>query len=196
MGTRDVDHPYGFAAFTVDPGRFPGDTARMHATYYSVDKPNGELSVLSSSPCAASGPTATVTDPRRGRPSCPSPGRPRRARRPSGGADMCRSSPRAPAHTATGLRLSREPFRGPRPPIASPGGESPRATTPLTSCSPGSGCPRTPMWSLDGADMAPARPAACAEPAPETRVRPPAGAERGWQWPRPRRQRRRRRNAG
>ncbi|MEV6994757.1 hypothetical protein AB0N87_37215 [Streptomyces sp. NPDC093228] len=46
MGTRDVDHPYGFAAFTVDPGRFPGDTARMHATYYSVDKPNGELSVF------------------------------------------------------------------------------------------------------------------------------------------------------
>jgi Purple acid Phosphatase, N-terminal domain/Calcineurin-like phosphoesterase len=46
MGVRDVDHPYGFAAFTVDPGRFPGDTTRMHVTYYNVNKPNGELSVF------------------------------------------------------------------------------------------------------------------------------------------------------
>ncbi|WP_078901234.1 purple acid phosphatase family protein [Actinacidiphila yeochonensis] len=43
---RDVDHPYGFAAFTVDPGRFPGDTTRMHVTYYNVDKPEGRLSVF------------------------------------------------------------------------------------------------------------------------------------------------------
>lgn len=27
-GVRDLDHPHGFAAFTVDPGRFPGDTKR------------------------------------------------------------------------------------------------------------------------------------------------------------------------
>ena len=46
MGVRDIDHPYGFAAFTVDPGRFPGDTTRMHVTYYNVNKPNGELSVF------------------------------------------------------------------------------------------------------------------------------------------------------
>ncbi|SFE41473.1 3',5'-cyclic AMP phosphodiesterase CpdA [Actinacidiphila alni] len=45
-GVRDVDHPYGFAAFTVDPGRHPGDTTRMHVTYYNVNKPNGELSVF------------------------------------------------------------------------------------------------------------------------------------------------------
>ncbi len=45
MGTRDEDHPYGFAAFTVDPGRHPGDTTRMHVTYYNVNKPNGDLSV-------------------------------------------------------------------------------------------------------------------------------------------------------
>jgi hypothetical protein len=45
-GVRDLDHPYGFAAFTVDPGRFPGDTTRLHVTYYNVNKPNGELSVF------------------------------------------------------------------------------------------------------------------------------------------------------
>jgi hypothetical protein len=45
-GTRDADHPYGFAAFTVDPGRFPGDTTRLHVTYYNVNKPHGELSVF------------------------------------------------------------------------------------------------------------------------------------------------------
>jgi hypothetical protein len=45
-GMRDVDHPYGFAAFTVDPGRFPGDTTRLHVTYYNVNKPHGELSVF------------------------------------------------------------------------------------------------------------------------------------------------------
>ncbi|MEV5840602.1 metallophosphoesterase family protein [Streptomyces sp. NPDC051985] len=46
VGVRDVEHPYGFAAFTVDPGRHPGDTTRMHITYYNVNKPNGELSVF------------------------------------------------------------------------------------------------------------------------------------------------------
>ncbi|MEU6172526.1 metallophosphoesterase family protein [Streptantibioticus parmotrematis] len=45
-GVRDLEHPYGFAAFTVDPGRFPGDTTRMHVTYYNVNKPHGELSVF------------------------------------------------------------------------------------------------------------------------------------------------------
>ncbi|MBN9739759.1 hypothetical protein DMP23_01360 [Amycolatopsis sp. A1MSW2902] len=43
---RDLDHPYGFAAFTVDPGRRPGGTTTMHVTYYNVTKPTGELSVF------------------------------------------------------------------------------------------------------------------------------------------------------
>ena len=43
---RDEEHPYGFAAFTVDPGRHPGDVTRMHVTYYNVGKPHGELSVF------------------------------------------------------------------------------------------------------------------------------------------------------
>jgi 3',5'-cyclic AMP phosphodiesterase CpdA len=43
---RDLDHPYGFAAFTVDPGRRPGDTTTMHVTYYNVNKPHGDLSVF------------------------------------------------------------------------------------------------------------------------------------------------------
>jgi hypothetical protein len=46
MGTRDEDHPYGFAAFDVDPGRRPGDTTTMKVTYYNVNKPHGELSVF------------------------------------------------------------------------------------------------------------------------------------------------------
>ncbi|MEU8714047.1 metallophosphoesterase family protein [Streptomyces sp. NPDC048663] len=46
VGVRDTEHPYGFAAFTVDPGRHPGDTTRMHVTYYNVNKPNGDLSVF------------------------------------------------------------------------------------------------------------------------------------------------------
>jgi hypothetical protein len=43
---RDIEHPYGFAAFTVDPGRHPGDTTRMFVTYFNVNKPSGELSVF------------------------------------------------------------------------------------------------------------------------------------------------------
>jgi len=45
-GVRDLDHPYGFAAFTVDPGRHPGDLTRLNVTYYNVNKPRGELSVF------------------------------------------------------------------------------------------------------------------------------------------------------
>ncbi|MEU4668019.1 metallophosphoesterase family protein [Amycolatopsis sp. NPDC023774] len=43
---RDEEHPYGFASFTVDPGRHRGDTTTMHVTYYNVNKPHGELSVF------------------------------------------------------------------------------------------------------------------------------------------------------
>jgi hypothetical protein len=46
MGVRDLQHPYGFAAFTVDPGKFPGDVTSMFVTYYNVNKPHGELSVF------------------------------------------------------------------------------------------------------------------------------------------------------
>jgi hypothetical protein len=45
-GVRDLDHPYGFAAFTVDPGRHPGDLTRLNVTYYNVNKPHGELSMF------------------------------------------------------------------------------------------------------------------------------------------------------
>jgi len=45
-GVRDLEHPYGFAAFTVDPGRHPGDTTSMFVTYFNVNKPSGELSVF------------------------------------------------------------------------------------------------------------------------------------------------------
>jgi 3',5'-cyclic AMP phosphodiesterase CpdA len=46
IGVRDLVHPYGFAAFTVDPGRRPGDTTSMFVTYFNVNKPSGELSVF------------------------------------------------------------------------------------------------------------------------------------------------------
>jgi 3',5'-cyclic AMP phosphodiesterase CpdA len=45
-GVRDLTHPYGFAAFTVDPGRHPGDMTSLHVTYYNVNKPSGALSVF------------------------------------------------------------------------------------------------------------------------------------------------------
>jgi hypothetical protein len=43
---RDSQHPYGFAAFDVDPGRRPGGRTSMRVTYYNVNKPSGELSVF------------------------------------------------------------------------------------------------------------------------------------------------------
>lgn len=46
QGVRDVQHPYGFAAFTVDPGRHAGDLTRLRVTYYNVNKPRGDLSVF------------------------------------------------------------------------------------------------------------------------------------------------------
>jgi hypothetical protein len=45
-GVRDLDHAYGFAAFTVDPGRHQGDLTRLNVTYYNVNKPFGDLSVF------------------------------------------------------------------------------------------------------------------------------------------------------
>jgi hypothetical protein len=43
---RDVEHPYGFAAFTVDPGHRPGGRTSIEVTYYNVNKPHGELSIF------------------------------------------------------------------------------------------------------------------------------------------------------
>jgi 3',5'-cyclic AMP phosphodiesterase CpdA len=40
---RDKEHAYGFAAFTVDPGRHPGDTTSIHATYFAVSGPFATL---------------------------------------------------------------------------------------------------------------------------------------------------------
>ncbi|HEY0246939.1 MAG TPA: metallophosphoesterase family protein [Gryllotalpicola sp.] len=46
IGVRDEQHPYGFAEFTVDPGRRPGDTTNIYVTYYNVLIPTGELAVF------------------------------------------------------------------------------------------------------------------------------------------------------
>jgi hypothetical protein len=43
---RDIEHPYGFAAFTLDPGNRPGGKTTLHVTYYNVNKPHGDLSVF------------------------------------------------------------------------------------------------------------------------------------------------------
>jgi len=43
LGVRDIEHPYGFAAFTVDPGNGPGATTRIFVTYYNVLVPTGEV---------------------------------------------------------------------------------------------------------------------------------------------------------
>ena len=43
---RDSQHPYGFAAFTVDPGTTRGGRTALHVTYYNVNKPHGDLSVF------------------------------------------------------------------------------------------------------------------------------------------------------
>jgi Purple acid Phosphatase, N-terminal domain/Calcineurin-like phosphoesterase len=46
MGVRDAEHPYGFAAFTVDPGNGPGAETRIYVTYYNVTVPTGDITVL------------------------------------------------------------------------------------------------------------------------------------------------------
>jgi 3',5'-cyclic AMP phosphodiesterase CpdA len=40
---RDKEHSYGFAAFTVDPGRHPGDLTSIDVTYYAVSGPFATL---------------------------------------------------------------------------------------------------------------------------------------------------------
>jgi hypothetical protein len=43
IGVRDEQHPYGFAAFDVDPGTHPGGETRIHVTYYVVSQPDGKI---------------------------------------------------------------------------------------------------------------------------------------------------------
>jgi len=46
IGVRDTSHPYGFAAFTVDPGTGPGAITSMYVTYYNVNKPVGNVTTF------------------------------------------------------------------------------------------------------------------------------------------------------
>jgi 3',5'-cyclic AMP phosphodiesterase CpdA len=43
---RDEQHPYGFAAFDVDPGTEPGGRTSIRVTYYNVLQPHGSLEKL------------------------------------------------------------------------------------------------------------------------------------------------------
>lgn len=43
---RDEEHPYGFAAFDVDPGSEPGGSTSIRVTYYNVLQPYGGLEKL------------------------------------------------------------------------------------------------------------------------------------------------------
>ncbi|MGW3626237.1 purple acid phosphatase family protein [Streptomyces sp. NPDC000880] len=45
---RDAANSYGFAAFTVDPGKRPGDMTKLQVTYYNVLGPQGQLSAFES----------------------------------------------------------------------------------------------------------------------------------------------------
>ena len=45
---RDEEHPYGFAAFDVDPGSAPGGTTSIRVTYYNVVQPYGTVQSLES----------------------------------------------------------------------------------------------------------------------------------------------------
>lgn len=48
QAVRDKEHPYGFAAFTVDPGSRPGGQTSIHVTYFNVGKPDGQLHLFES----------------------------------------------------------------------------------------------------------------------------------------------------
>lgn len=52
---RDKDWSYGFAAFSVDPGRRPGGQTTIEVTYYRVKSFGGDLEVFD---------TFTLTRPR------------------------------------------------------------------------------------------------------------------------------------
>ena len=43
VGVPRPDQPYGFVAFTVDPGTGPGSRTAIDATYYAVKGPYGEI---------------------------------------------------------------------------------------------------------------------------------------------------------
>jgi hypothetical protein len=43
---RDRVNPYGFAAFSVDPGTRPGGRTTMAVTYYAVTGPYGQIEAV------------------------------------------------------------------------------------------------------------------------------------------------------
>ncbi|HEY2043916.1 MAG TPA: metallophosphoesterase family protein [Jatrophihabitans sp.] len=45
---RNAAHSYGFAAFTVDPGKSPGSLTSLQVTYYDVLGPDGQLQAFES----------------------------------------------------------------------------------------------------------------------------------------------------
>ena len=45
---RDLTHPYGFAAFDVDPGHRAGGQTSIRVTYYTVAQPDGAIAPLES----------------------------------------------------------------------------------------------------------------------------------------------------
>jgi hypothetical protein len=47
-GFRDLTHPYGFAAFDVDPGTSRGGQTSIRVTYFTVAQPNGAVAPLES----------------------------------------------------------------------------------------------------------------------------------------------------
>jgi hypothetical protein len=55
LATRDKDWPYGFAAFSVDPGTRRGGQTTIEVTYYRATNFGGELEVFD---------TFTLTRPR------------------------------------------------------------------------------------------------------------------------------------
>ena len=48
MAVRDAAQPYGFAAFTVDPGPGRGGLTRLEVTYYEVVGTEGQLAPFES----------------------------------------------------------------------------------------------------------------------------------------------------
>ena len=43
---RNAAHSYGFAAFDVDPGSYPGDFTTIKVTYYDVVGPDGQIAAF------------------------------------------------------------------------------------------------------------------------------------------------------
>src|SRR5439155_16684204 len=96
---RDKEHPYGFAAFTVDPGTRPGGPTTMTVTYYAVTGPFGALTVVDRFTLVrrrrdAAATATTDTGGRHGRP----PRRPSQLRELAGGPLVVLEQLRSPTH--------------------------------------------------------------------------------------------------